>query len=360
MKGFHQLLAIICIQSVHCFSFAGGMGEVQPVEAPVFIPMLKTGFEFTISALVLQPEAGNLGWSATTTVLPIPTPQWQINAINPDFNTGFHLGGGYIFNPGNDVQLNWYSLNTTDKDRVNVNPITQWVSPFSQTGTPPEAGAITGIADLKRARAKLNFGYNAVNLDIGKFINFGTDLRTRVFTGLSGVWIKEKLISHFYGEPKITFSLNNTSTFSGAGARLGLLNNYHFYHNFNLVGQIAGSFLMGKVKPAEYKFQGSSIYLKLINIQLNKEKVGSDSVTQIVPAIDGKVGISYTHHMMLDRELNIELGYMGTIYFNPLTSYETNTNVIALDSGSLSTSSVKHVQSNFAIGGFYLSLNFHC
>ncbi len=49
---------------------------------------------------------------------------------------------------------------------------------------------------------------------------------------------------------------------------------------------------------------------------------------------------------------------MGVIYLNPLRGYETNENILPLELGSLSTGSMKHVQSNFSLNGPYVSLSF--
>ncbi|WP_242604412.1 Lpg1974 family pore-forming outer membrane protein [Legionella gresilensis] len=341
-------------------SFAGEMG-LQDNIFNVFVPNLKPGLEVSVSALILQPGASNLGWGVVTTVLPIPTPEWQIESFDPGYKVGFQAGARYIFaNSGTDLQLNWFSLQTNYKDARNVKPVSQWISPFSQTGTPPTGGEITGVASLNSAKATLTFNYNAVNLDIGKFVNFGSSLQTRFFTGLGSTWIKEKLISNFYGGSKINFSLNNTSTYSGVGPRLGLTNNYYINHGFHLIGQVAGGVLIGSMQPAQYKFTGSSSDLALVGIAVNREQLSSNSVTQVVPEIDAKIGLSYSYLMQNESELILELGYMGTVYFNPLSAYETNTNVIALDSGSLSTSSVKYVQSNFSVAGPYGTVRFKC
>ncbi|KTC68849.1 major outer membrane protein [Legionella birminghamensis] len=355
MKGLYQLIIAAGLQTVSMIGIAGEMGEASTA-GMVFIPALKPGFELSVSALFLKPEADNLGWSANTTVFPIPNPQWQINAIEPDFDTGFHLGARYVFpNSGTDIQANWFYLDTRDHDSVVVNPLTQWVSPFSQTGTPPSGGEITGVAFLSSAEANLDFNYNAINLDIGKFVNFGPDLQTRFFTGISGAWIKEELVSTFNGAPTVVFSLKNKSTYQGAGPRLGLFNDYSIYQGLHLVGQVAGSVLFGRLKPGEYQFLGSSSDLALVGIALNQEKLANSSVDQIVPAVDAKLGLSYSH-LLHEHVLTFEAGYMGTVYVHPLAAYETNTNVIALDTGSLSTSSVKHVQSNFSVAGPYVTL----
>lgn len=324
----------------------------------VFVPDLKPGFEFDVSALYLQPLANNLGWSVTTTVLPIPSPNWSVNVIQPDFSPGFNLGVRYAFlNTGTDLQLNWSHLTTHDRNEVTVDPDSQWVSPFSQTGTPPtQTGQITGISLLKVGRVRLHFNYDSVNLDMGTYLNMGPKLQTRFFTGLYAVFLKETIDSTFHGLPALPlFNFNNTSTYNGVGPRLGLNNNYELYRGIHLVGQLAGSVLYGRMQPAQYKFTGTSVELILAGINVNYEGLSNPSVDQLVPAVDAKIGLNYTYFIKQKSELTLEVGYMGALYFDALSSYETNTNVIALDLGSLSTSSAKHTQSNFSVGGPYIT-----
>ncbi|MGX6642648.1 Lpg1974 family pore-forming outer membrane protein [Legionella pneumophila] len=360
MKKYHQLLMGITLLLFGVCNYAGDTGPVENSDLfRVFIPNLKPGYEFSATAFYLQPGANNLGWGVITTVLPIPSPNWQVVTFNPDYQVGFNLGGRYVFaNSGSDLQLNWSHLRTNDTDNVFVNPSSQWISPFSQTGTPPTpSGQITGVALLKLAHASLDFSYDAVSLDVGKFINFGSKLQTRLFTGLSSAWIKEELISTFRGFSLPILSLNNTSTYKGVGPRLGFNNSYNISHGLNLVGQLAGSVLYGRMQPAQYQFTGTSQQLIIAGIFVNREGLANPSVNQLVPALDAKIGLSYLYSLKQNWDLNFEAGYMGALYFNPLSSYETNTNVIALDTGSLSTSSAKHTQSNFSVGGPYITVS---
>lgn len=358
MKNINELFIKITLALLFSPSFAAPMKDDNSLK--VFIPDLKPGFELNVSALYLQPLANNFGWSVTTTVLPIPSPNWSVNVIEPDFSPGFNIGARYFFlSPGTDAQLNWYHLNTNDIDEVLVNPSSQWVSPFSQTGTPPtETGQITGISLLKVGGVRLHFNYDSVNLDLGKLINIGPNFQTRLFTGLSAVFLKEEINSTFHGLPTLPiFNFNNTSKYNGVGPRLGLTNKYDFYHGIHLVGQLAGSILYGRMQPAQYKFTGTSIELILAGINVNYEGLSNPSVNQLVPALDAKLGLSYTCIIKQTSELTLELGYMGAMYFDALSSYETNNNVIPIDSGSLSTASAKHTQSNFSVGGPYITVN---
>lgn len=335
---------------------SGSYSASTAAPTSILIPTSPSGFEVTLGALYLQPSAGNLGWSVTTTVLPIPTPQWHVNVIEPSYQPGFTLGARYIFpNTEADLQLNWLHLNTSDTDNVSVDPASQWVSPFSQTGTPPTGGEITGVASLKRAQGEVKFNYDVVNLDAGKFIDLGSMFQVRLFSGLSGVHLRESLTSSFTGLPKVAFTLDNTTTFNGIGPRLGISNFVHIYDGFSLLWQFAGSFLIGSTDPAQYQFSGTGSDLALIGITTNNESVSSSSVKQVVPGVDTKLGLKYLIRMHQNSMFTLELGWMGALYLNPFSGYETNTNVIALDSGSLSTSSVKHVQSNFSATGVYLT-----
>lgn len=337
--------------------FADNMKPSENTQTNMNISNLHPHFELTLGALYLQPNANNLGWAATTTVLPIPTPNWKIHAIDPSYHPGFLLGARYFFPCENaDLQLNWTHLKTSDTRHVSVDPATQWVSPFSQTGTPPTGGEITGVASLKTATGKVTFNYDVVNLDIGKFINLGSRVQVRLFSGLSGLHLSESLKTQFVGLPKVAFTLNNTSTYNGIGPRLGMSNMLHVYGGINLVMQFAGSLLVGQMQPAEYQFVGQGSDLALIGILKNRESISSSSVTQVVPGIDTKLAINYLLNMR-QSILTFELGWMGAFYFNPLSSYETNTNVIALDTGSLSTSSVRHTQSNFSATGPFLTVS---
>lgn len=336
------------------------ISTAQAIE--VTIPNLPSGYEFTASILYLKPGADNLGWAVVTDFLPVTTPTWHVQTMKPGYEFGFNLGTRYIFpNSGTDVQLNWSHLNTHDTSNVAVDPSTrptrQWISPFSQTGTAPEGGEVTGIASLKVANAKLSFNYDVVNLDVGKFIDFGSNMRTRFFSGLSGVRIKEKLRSTFQGLPLPILSFDNTSSYTGIGPRLGFNNSYNVYSHFSLVCQLAGAVFAGNMQPAEYKFKGSSAALTAVGISVNNEEIGSSNVTQLVPSLDAKIGVNYNLDFSSNSSLTFELGYMGAVYINPLSSYETNTNVLALDSGSLSSSTIKHTQSNFSVGGPYFTAN---
>lgn len=246
----------------------------------------------------------------------------------------------------------------------------QWISPFSQTG-PPTADSYdqidshTGVNKLLSAEGQVKFAYDAVNFDFGQYISVGAPLTVRLFGGLSYARIQEKLISSFYGTPPpagtpfpasvpIYLSLNNTSTFSGVGPRLGIDTNYQSRRGLRFTGQLAGNLLIGPTQPAQYEFTATSPELAAVGIPVNYEFISSKQVFHAIWAANARLGLGFSRCLGSGVLLTVDGGYMAAVYANALGGYETNNNVLALQIGSLSTASMRQTLSNFSVNGFYL------
>lgn len=352
------LLTICLFLTSVCFA-----KEVPEIRSSfdVFVPNTASGFEMSGDLLFLKPCADNLGWAVQTYFLPIETPNWSVKTIRPAFQPAFTIGTRYVFaNTGIDTQLNWTHLRTSDSKTVRVTPVQQWISPFSQTG-PGTASTTydpTGVGELTEAKGKVDFHYDVAHLDVGTSVKIGSHLQLRLFSGVSGVRIKEEISSTFqHPTPPPLITLDNTSTYLGMGPRLGFTNAYTLWREFHFVGEWAAALLFGSMQPAEYHFTGSSTALSAIHISSNRESISSKSVMQVVPAFETKLGLNYSYHFRCRPVLTLEAGYMGAIYINSLSGYETNENVLPLELGSLSTGSMKHVQSNFSVNGPYATLS---
>lgn len=331
----------------------------------VFVPDLTPGLQFSGGFLLLKPGADNLGWSTITTYLPIQNPQWDVQSLNPGYQPGFTFGARYVFpSSGNDIQINWEHLRTSDSSSVAVsNPTTQWISPFSQTGpSTSEFYNQIGIFYLKAAHAQLNFAYDMVNIDAGQTVNLGALTQVRLFAGLSCVRLQEKLVTKFFNntsidpappaaaipDPSLQYiTLNNTTNYTGAGPRLGLTATQDVFRGLTFVGQLSGAVLAGSMQPARYAFQG------VFENNIDSEAIASRSVTQVVYATDAKLGLGFQHLFGNRFTLNIESGFKAALFINPFATYETSTNVLPLNIGSLSTNSMRHTPSNFTLNGWY-------
>lgn len=331
----------------------------------VYVPDQTPGWEFSGSFLLLQPGADNLGFATITTFLPIQNPQWAVQNLDPAYQPGFAVGARYVFPcSGKDFQANWEHLRTHDSMFVPVDDLaTQWISPFSQTGpSTSETANEVGIFHFKSAEGQVDFDYDMANFDVGQTINVGPNTQFRLFAGLSCVWLKQQLVSTFYNDPNIDpvppvvapanpdlqyITLNNTSTYTGLGPRLGLNTNYGFCGGFSFVGQLSGAVLAGWMQPAEYSFAG------VYEDRVDSEQITSRSVSLIVYASDAKLGLGYTRQLANGSVFSLESGFKAAIFINPFATYETSTNVLPLDIGSLSTNSMRHTPSNFTLNGFY-------
>ena len=308
-----------------------------------------------------------MGWATLTNYYPIQNPQWSVQSLNPKFQPGFGVGARYaIPASGKDIQTNWDHLLTGDSQYVAVNDLsTQWISPFNQTG-PSTSELIneTGVFYLKEAAAKVGFDYDQVNLDAGQSVNIGPNMQFRLFAGLTWVRLREQLITTFYNNTSVRpippatahrddsleyISFNNTSTYSGLGPRLGISGASNLTHGFNFVSQFSGAILGGWMRPAQYSFEA------VFDDTVNREKISSRGVSQVVWTGDARLGLGYSRLVGNGSILRIESGYRAAVFINPFATYETSTNVLPLDIGSLSTNSMRHTPSNFTLSGFYLT-----
>lgn len=335
------------------------------VPLAVCVPDLIPGWEFSGGFLLLKPGADNLGYATITTFLPIQNPQWAVQTLEPSYQPGFSLGARYTFAcSGNDIRVDWEHLRTADSASAPVsNPNTQWVSPFSQTGpSTSESANLVGIFHLKAAQAKVDFDYDMVNVDVGQTVNVGSRTQLRLYAGLTCVRLREQLISTFYNAPNIVpvppviaipdptlryITLNNTSTYTGVGPRLGLSTACNLPYGFTVVGQLSGAIMEGQMQPAQYSF--AAVFQNVVN----SEQISSGKVSQVVYASDAKLGVGYSHPLPNDSVLNFEAGFKAAVFLHPFSTYETSTNVLPLDIGSLSTNSMRHTPSNFTLSGFY-------
>ncbi len=357
----------------------GGVGPaVGGYALAVGVPNMRPGFRFQAGLLYLQPSADNLGWGILTTEhnyaspYPLATPLWNVKTLQPGYQPGFELGTGYTFaGTGRDAQLNWQHLRTNTYDS-GVAGDGQWISPFSQTGPPTadtydELNSNSGVNKLRSANAQVKFSYDAVNLDFGQYVNVGQRLLFRLFAGLSYAQLREQLNSTFYGvEPsptapfpentQLSIALNNTTSFWGVGPRFGFDSSYLTKRGLRLTGQLAGAALIGQTQPAQYQFAATSPDLALLGIAVNREYVASSAFSHVVYAANAKLGIGYTRVLRGGSVFTFDTGYLAAIYFNPFAGYETNENILALQIGSLSSGSIRHIQqSNFSLNGFYLN-----
>jgi hypothetical protein len=252
------VLAVLALSSSSAV-FAGTMG---PVCTPgnVTVPCEHAAWEFGGYALDLQ---------TTNTGVYRPIFDNTYHDASSKWNWGFELEAGYHFNTGNDVNINWYHLDATNH-----------------------------FGD-ELVRTSINHKWDAVNGEIGQFVDFSANNKIRFHGGFQFARIKSNLSDYF---PFVDAADKYSTQFDGFGPRTGVDMNYVFGNGFGIYGKAATSLLVGSAK---------------FNNVYDIYTADHGSRTAVVPELEAKLGASYTY-AMAQGDLTLDAGYMWFNYFNAL------------------------------------------
>lgn len=348
-------------------AYAAVPTDAQPFQ--VVVPNLKSGLEVTLEGLLLRPSNSDLDYAATDTLgfvinpvvpsIAFTNPK-NVNSIDPGYNFGFRIGLGYIFqDSGNDVQLNWTHFDQSDDDNVTAGPGQFLVTKF---GLILPNLTNFGIPSTLTASGNVDSKLDAIDLDVGQYLDVGTRLRMRLFGGLRFARV-ESNVSDFYSAayqvPTLpptnilfTESDNLNSKFSGVGPRFGVDTSYHIGNCFGIVAHIAGALLVGSTDTdtqQNWALAVNTVPGTVFTSQLNTD---SDNTTRVVPAFDAKLGLDYTYIFANQSQLSLEAGYQWTQYIDAVDRLNNS-----LVDGVVGLGTVTRTTSSVGFDGPYLTLN---
>ena len=257
---------------------------------------------------------------------------------------------------GNDINLYWAHLRTTDNAsypiRAGSPPETQMSGPDWTIG--PDANT------TRKTSGQVKYSYDVFNAEIGKHVNFDPNLKTRFFSGISGIWLQKQANAYFAGSNPFTFNTLNQSRYNGAGIRLGLDGEYQGKYAINAVGLLAGNIFIGSQQPLT-QMLGTSDILARSEIQVNHQFISHASYIQVIPALDAKLGLKFSRESSNDKSFTIEGGYMASVYVNAIQNYVASTYVPGTQgivTGSVFLQSLMKTTESFSVDGPYIQASF--
>jgi hypothetical protein len=266
--------------------FAGTMG---PVCTPgnVTVPCERTAWDIGGQAIDLQ-IVNNNNHSFT-----------NYSGDHSRWNWGFQLEGSYHFNTGNDININWYHIDTGNHDFYVTN----------------------GVVDLA---GRVNQKWDAVNGELGQFVDFSANKKIRFHGGFQFARIKSDRGFVFTSPDVAAIGTSQDNQYNGFGPRTGIDMNYVFTgYGFGVYAKAATALLVGTAK-----FNGNVGTFAAGDVVPSSVAYAYGSRTAIVPELEAKLGANYTY-AMAQGDITLDAGYMWFNYFNAVhtstSTYETRT-----------------------------------
>lgn len=288
--------------------FAGSMGPVCSA-VNVTVPCEATAWDFGAKALYLKPSV-----NADSGFSPVVSDASVDHA--PNYNWGFQIEGSYHFNTGNDLNINWYHVSKSTSRTFAATPLTAFN--YGVLG-----GATTST--FKGGSSTVDPKWDAVNFEFGQHVDFGDNKAIRFHGGAQYARLANSVTRNAgsfltSGTDSISYSHSSTynPTYNGFGPRLGMDMSYDWGNGLGIYANGATAILAG-----------TRSFSATYSDSLSNSVGASGSRTVIVPAVDAKLGATYTY-AMAQGDLTLDAGWMWVNYFNVHANIEGDNNDFGL------------------------------
>jgi hypothetical protein len=319
----------------------------------VALPNTLPSNEFSFTALALKPSANNLNYVIFNKELPAQSPNWRENELMPAYSFAFAIAASRVFEEGRDVNLEWTHLYSSTSDST--------VAPNANFFLGPDYEIGPASLPVHNATGNAVFRYDVVNLDFGQHVLFGQHVQMHFFAGLSNGYLREQVTATYSGN--LTglipgpFSTRQqvTSSFIGLGPRLGAEGSYTLDNGFGFLGEAAVSALIGSsYTKTGYVSQSPILVATFGQLSPNTQTIADQTVKQVIPGLDAKVGISYRHAYRNNSVLTVSAGYQAAVYVNAINQYIPQSLVVPMTTGGIFVATMSHTQSNYSVQGPFL------
>jgi opacity protein-like surface antigen len=240
---------------------------------PVTIPCEKRGWHLLVEGLYIQPTNDDLEYFEDRDGV---TPYTRY-AVRPKHRFGFRVEGGYHFDSGSDLTLNYMHFDKTYHDYY--------------------LGSDQSV-DVETADAHAKFDVDIVNLEFGQHYDVGDNGDLRLHFGAQYGQLDTHLMisQERYINEEGSLILQEPfehgkylSKFTGVGPRAGIDWYYHLPHGFDIVSRAAGSILIGEFKNEWRRTtstQQSPGWIPFIERNTRRS---------LIPTAEGKAGLRWTY-----------------------------------------------------------------
>lgn len=220
-----------------------------------------------------------------------------------DWKSGFRVGAGYTLNCANwDFQLSWTRLHEQTKSNF-IDPnagiipsnfplslLCNIISAINSEGTVAPVLA-------NGAHSKWNFEFDNVDFQVGRSFFYCNSVALRLFLGIKGAWINQKLTSTYDGISLTTdtvvmpidVSVKKTNDFHAVGPNFGINMAWEFLCNFSLVSDFSFAALYGRFHNNIQSVLVDSTVDTQIDILVR------DNKHRIRPMVNGSIGIEWNN-----------------------------------------------------------------
>ncbi|MCB1111802.1 MAG: hypothetical protein H7A37_08160 [Chlamydiales bacterium] len=310
------------------------------------------GYEAHFDVLFLQPNSSNLYYGAEADPLPVPTPNWKSLEIYPNFHFGFELGGTVHCQSTNTaICLNWERLHSHDTSSRSV-PDTDMLGPYFNIGPDAEP--------YKNATGRVDHEFDEVNVNFKRAILCECNFEMNYFGGVVFTRIKQSMTSYFSNNAgTITKEIQSPSLFTGGGIDFGVDFDYCLGCNFSLTGETSLSLLYGQLTNSTLYLSTTPLLAGLGITPPNTQGTTVPNRTQVVPAISGKLGVSY-ETCCSSYLVNVGFGYQVQAYIDAIQSVDMSCEVTTPPEDTqvgVYALGFRRTLSNFLLSGPYITLD---
>lgn len=296
----------------------------------------KNQVEVDLGWLYLKPMSNNYTYAYYVAGTQPYFQDWHAQAVNPNYTSTLELNLRYALQNPLNVSLNWLHLNSSDSASKQGNQTLAFAN-IEFVGPPFEMSP--PVFGIRHADATLTYHYDDVALNLEKILETPRWMKAKIIPGMNILYLKQNLTSKFSDlvgaeptpytyplppDPSFSFRIQAISEFIGIGPSLGVNGQIEMLQGLSIIGAVIGSLNVGTISVQE-NFTSTSEQLTNLGIGVSKQQVTVPNKTQIVPGIDGKIGLHYQFKSLNFVNMSVEGGYRLISYMNAISTISPQT-----------------------------------